>query len=133
MGRLIGTLNWIVSLFQTSSTHPMNTIPIRAVLFEEAGVWCAQCLEHDIAAEADTFQSLKLELEYVLSVQAERSLEKGELPFASIPPAPAKFFRLYEQFERERGHEDSHAIPLNSPVASCVVAQFAYPEMVTNL
>ncbi len=128
MQRLFGTFARIVGLIHTSSAREMKSIQIRAVLFQEGDAWCAQCLEHDIAAEARSLSELKAELETVLSIQVEMAIERGQEPFASLPPAPAKYFRMFEQFERANGVEEDRPISLSASVAGCVMARFAYSQ-----
>lgn len=77
--------------------EPMKMTRIRAVLFEDSGWWCAQCLEYDIAAQARTVPELHDELERVLRAQALVSSELGQEPFAGLPPAPQQFVKMYER------------------------------------
>ena len=126
MRRLIGTIASFVGSFQTQSAPEMKKICIRAVLFQESGNWCGQCLEHDIAAEAPTLEALKSELEQILSIQAEISLEHGQEPYSSLPRAPAKYFAMYEAFERLNNGYDLHPISLDAYVSPCIMARFAY-------
>jgi hypothetical protein len=132
MLRLIGTIANIVGSFQTNSAPEMKKISIRAVLFQADGSWCAQCLEHDIAAEAVTLEDLKSELEQVLSVQAELSLERGQDPYSAIPRAPAKYFAMYEALERANSVDDAHPISLDADVSACIMARFAYQHAHVN-
>jgi hypothetical protein len=74
----------------------MKNLRIRAILFEEAGAWCAQCLEYDIAAQARTQPELREELVGVLTTHMLASAAFGQEPFAGLPAAPAKFFAMYE-------------------------------------
>ncbi len=74
----------------------MENVRIRAILFEEAGAWCAQCLEYDIAAQARTEPELRQELVSVLTTHFLASAQFGQEPFAGLPEAPAKFFAMYE-------------------------------------
>jgi hypothetical protein len=126
MRRLIGTIASIVGSFQTPSAPEMKKIGIRAVLFQQEGNWCAQCLEHDIAAEAPTLESLKAELEQVLAIQAELSLERGQVPYSTIPSAPAKYFAMYEALERANSVDEAHPIPVDADMSACIMARFAY-------
>jgi hypothetical protein len=70
---------------------------IRAVLFEEGGAWSAQCLDYDIAAQAETFLDLHDEVARVLVAHIAASIELGREPFASVKPAPQRFWELYEK------------------------------------
>ncbi|PYF04067.1 hypothetical protein BJ122_10445 [Rhodopseudomonas faecalis] len=127
MRRLVGTIASIIGSFQSPGARKMNSIGIRAVLFQQDEVWCAQCLEHDIAAEAPTLDALKDEMEAVLAIQAELSLSHGKEPFADLPRAPEKYFRMYEALQRASGRiAEEHSIPLDDHVHACIVARFAY-------
>lgn len=69
---------------------------IRAVLLEEGGAWSAQCLDYDIAAQAETLLDLHDELARVLAAHIAASIELGREPFSSVKPAPRRFWELYE-------------------------------------
>jgi len=69
---------------------------IRAVLFEEGGAWSAQCLDYDIAAQAETLLDLHDELTRVLVSHVAASIQLGQEPFSAFKPAPQKFWDLYE-------------------------------------
>lgn len=71
---------------------------IRAVLFEgeDGGPWSAQCLEYDIAAQAQTLLDLQDELVRVLVTHVAASVQLGRTPFSDIKPAPQRFWELYE-------------------------------------
>lgn len=77
----------------------MTELKIRAVLFQEEGWWVAQCLEHDIAAQARTREDLLYELERILVGHFFISAEKGKLSFSHLPQAPLRYWAMYEQAE----------------------------------
>ena len=73
-------------------------IVIRALLIEgDDGWWSAQCLEHDIAAQAKGLSELNYELGRVLMAQILLSKEAGKEPFEGINPAPKKYWDMYEK------------------------------------
>ena len=76
----------------------MNTKPygIRAVFFRDQQWWIAQCLEYDIATCATTLPDLNLELERLLQGHLVVATEHGVQPFAGLPPAPKRFWKLFE-------------------------------------
>lgn len=106
----------------------MNAIHIRAVVFQEEGWWCAQCLEYDIATQARTISELKDEIERVLTIHVELALERGQEPFADLPKAPERYFQMYRAFEQSGRSEDANPIKFASDAAQCVLARFAYPQ-----
>jgi len=62
-------------------------------------MWCAQCLEYDLVAQARTITELHYELERVLVTHVVASLELGREPFAGLGPAPQQFWDMYQQAE----------------------------------
>ena len=75
----------------------METISsIRAVVFEEAGAYAAQCLDYDIAAQAASLIDLHQELARVLTVHVAASYELKQEPFSKLGPAPERFWHAYE-------------------------------------
>lgn len=111
----------------------MKTIRVRAVLFQEAGWWCAQCLEHDIATQARTLTELKAELGKALAIHAELAVERGQEPFAFLPKAPDRYFQMYEAFEKTNGSEDATPIKANyQDVAACILARIASSQLATQ-
>ncbi|SRR6266536_4042020 len=74
----------------------MQTIRIRAILFKDSGLWCGQCLDYDICAQAKTPADLRSELLEVLWAHALFDVEMGREPFRGLPKAPRKFFEMYE-------------------------------------
>lgn len=84
----------------------MSEIRIRAIAFKDSGFWCVQCLEYDIAAQAETIPDLRKELARVLLAYVLTSAElKREHPFAGLPPAPRRFFEMYDSIESSKEDE----------------------------
>ena len=75
----------------------MENIKISAVVFEEEGWWCAQCLEYDVAAQAATLLDLRVELERVLTSHAALAAELKRDPFFGLEKAPQKFWEMYRE------------------------------------
>jgi hypothetical protein len=73
---------------------------IRAIVFQDNGVWVAQCLEHDIGAQADDLDTLAERLEIALKIELKESMEQHREPFHGIAPAPDRFFRMWERRAR---------------------------------
>ncbi len=70
------------------------------LLREPAGdreVWVAQCLEHDIAAQGDTVEDARKDLERMILGEIVLSAEKGRPPLSGIAPAPPAYQALWEQ------------------------------------
>ena len=69
---------------------------IRAIVFKEADMYVAQCLEYDIAAQAPDLQSLFPRLE--LTVEAEFAMceADGKPARECIVPAPTYYHDLWK-------------------------------------
>lgn len=61
---------------------------IRIVTFKEGEIWVAQCLEHDVCAQAADLDSVRARIEAALEAEA---------PLEALPEAPAHFFELWER------------------------------------
>lgn len=79
------------------SQEAVTHLEIRAILFQEIGWWVAQCLEYDIAVQARTKEALLHELERILIGYILVGQKKGRLPFQGMPPAPRRYWEMYEQ------------------------------------
>lgn len=73
----------------------MRTVRIRVLLFQDGDFWCAQCLDHDLAAQADSRDDLENEFERVLIEHLHISEELGQEPFLGLAPAPDLFHQMY--------------------------------------
>jgi hypothetical protein len=75
----------------------METVAcIRAVVFQEAGAFSAQCLDYDIAAQSQSLIELHEELARVLAVHVAASCDLKQEPFSRVAPAPLRFWEAYE-------------------------------------
>ncbi len=73
---------------------------IRVIVFQDDGLWVAQCLEYDIGAQAADIDSLNDRLIVVLKAECKESLERHGKPFAGIDPAPERFHLMWERRAR---------------------------------
>ena len=96
----------------------MSEIRIRAVAFRDSGFWCAQCLEYDIAAQADTIPELRKELARVLLAHVLTSAElKRDHPFAGLGQAPQRYFEMYESTLSPKEEEVLPVLESSPPIA----------------
>lgn len=72
---------------------------IRAVIVKEGDWYVAQCLEHDITAQAKSLTDLYHEVQRVLATHVAIALSKDEEPFADIPAAPKRYWDMFEAGE----------------------------------
>lgn len=70
-------------------------LQIKAVIFKEGDWWVAQCLEHDIAAQAKTPKDLAYEIQRTLIGHLIISKQEGITPFQNIPKAPDRYWNLF--------------------------------------
>ena len=64
---------------------------LRVVIFREESAWIAQCLEHDICAQAGDINALRDR--FLKTVECE--IQDGNLD--NIDPAPEKFFQMWDK------------------------------------
>lgn len=75
----------------------MHSGDVRVIMFQEGEAWVAQCLEHDIAAQADDLDELHMRFALTLRMELRTSLERSGRPFGGIEPAPRHFHELWEK------------------------------------
>lgn len=71
-------------------------ITLRALMFKSGEFWMGQCLEYDIAAQAKTVTDLPYQLERAIVGHIVIALDNKMEPFESVPPAPSRFERMFE-------------------------------------
>lgn len=79
----------------------VESLSIRAVVFQEGGRWVAQCLEYDLCTSAGDRRELTRKLASQLRLQMMLDLTKGNEPFQGLPRAPQKFWDLYSSSKPE--------------------------------
>lgn len=76
----------------------MNAKKLRILFFREGEWWIAQCLEHDIAAQAKGgLREAEYEVERVLVTYVGACLAEGLQPFKGIPPAPERLQEMWNK------------------------------------
>jgi hypothetical protein len=87
-----------------------NLEHLRVVVFREGNVYSAQCLEIDIAAQANDIPELLERLDLTIDAEYAFSKELGKKPFEGIAPASTYFHVLWEKRSVSLQH-------LKSPIA----------------
>lgn len=77
-----------------------KSIKLSVLLLKENNTWVAQCLEHDIAAQAKTIKDVKTAFEKTVTGQCFLDLQRGSDPLASIGPAPGFYRPLFDSAEK---------------------------------
>jgi hypothetical protein len=93
----------------------MSSRVVHAVVFEDRGWWVAQCLEHNLTASSKDPLELPKKLETVLRVQIEADLEAGKPPFSTLPPAPRRFWKLFQNAEPWGLDDSTTELPVGAP------------------
>ena len=70
---------------------------IRAIIFQEGGIYVGQCLEYDIAAQSNDLASLLDKLELAVDAEFQTCLEKGCVARECISPAPVYYHSLWDK------------------------------------
>lgn len=74
---------------------PHRNQRLNVLVFQSEDWMVAQCLEHDIAAQAKTLKALTHAFQEVLAAHVSMDLEDGITPLSKIPPAPGKYHQMY--------------------------------------
>jgi len=83
---------------KVNETGPPTT-KLSVLVFRDDGIWIAQVLEYDIAAQAHTLKDVKYELEKLLVGHIAASLENGLVPFVNTPAAPPELWDMFNNAE----------------------------------
>ena len=72
---------------------------LRVLIFREenADIWLAQCLEHDIATQASNLHDLRKRLDATIRAEISESLNRGFEPLSDIPKAPKYFYVMWDR------------------------------------
>ena len=84
--------------------------PLRVVIFRDGDFWVAQCLEHDIGAQARDIPTLQRNFALTVDLEAKVATERGVAPFSDIDPAPDKFVEMWDKVAtnlRSSNHADT--------------------------
>src|SRR5262245_26183641 len=73
----------------------VESLSIRAVVFQDSGWWIAQCLEYDLCTSAKSREELTRKLVAQLRLQIVLDLTRGKKPFQDLPRAPQRFWEMY--------------------------------------
>ena len=75
----------------------MEVPQLRVIVFKDGEIWSAQCLEHDIGAQAPNLDELQERLTLTINIDLETSIDKHGVPFGGIDQAPQHFFDMWEK------------------------------------
>lgn len=84
-------------MIETTGT---DTASVRVIVFKDGEHWVAQCIEHDIGAQADDLDTLYDRLEVVFKAEMREARERNRAVFEGIEPAPKRFHQMWERRAR---------------------------------
>lgn len=98
---------------------------VSVVIYPERDVWIAQCLEYDIVSQGKTIQDVQDRLTRNIAATFSIYAENGKNAFESIPPAPKKFWEMFEKATvqvsgRERPMRSPRPLPPIRPVMKLI-------------
>jgi hypothetical protein len=70
---------------------------LSAIIFQEDGMWIAQCLEYNLVSCAETLDELPGGLMRQVRAQIEADRRAGAPPFFGYKPAGPKYWAMYEE------------------------------------
>lgn len=82
---------------EQTGTMQAGEVKIRVLIFRDPQVdaWIAQGLEHDICVQSKTIEDVSQAFENAVAAHIAIAIDRGEEPLASIPQAPASFFKAF--------------------------------------
>lgn len=70
---------------------------INVLVFKDGDFWCGQCLQYNISAQTESLDGIERELRRLMIGHVVASREVGNEPFEDLPPAPEKYWKMYEE------------------------------------
>src|SRR5713226_5700804 len=74
----------------------VRRIAIRALVFQEGEWLSVRCLEYDLATQARTLPQLYKSLNRLILGHIAVRLRHNQRPFESLPPAPRKYWDMFQ-------------------------------------
>jgi len=68
---------------------------VRAIVYRDSGLYIAQCIEHDIAAQGEDIEDVMAKLDLTIEAEMAACEERGLVLKDCIAPAPAYFHGLW--------------------------------------
>ena len=72
-------------------------IYFRVLVFRQGDQWLAQCLEHDLVAQAPSGDEAFASFIRLLKARLLRDSANGRVPLENLPPAPQRFVDIWNQ------------------------------------
>lgn len=81
-----------------------NQQPVQIVVYKEHDKFIAQCIDFDIATQADDLEKLKVRMDYLLECELSNASESGQ----AVDRAPKRFHNMWEQTARLAGSANEY-------------------------
>ncbi len=88
---------------------------LRILIHKSDGCYVAQCLEHDVAVQADSIKDLEYRFFEALIALVVDDIENGRIPLENEPPAPERFWQMYSEARPVKTHLDRFVSPAGTP------------------
>lgn len=89
-------------MLMTPMTPKTLDFKLSVLLLMEEGMWVAQCLNYDIAAQGKTLEAAKEAFARTFAGQVCVDLHHNVEPLSAFPPAPAEYWNQFKGAERLR-------------------------------
>ena len=83
------------------SRQRQSPLYIRVLVLKQGDQWLAQGLDHDLAAQGPSDRQAIQSFLRILRARMKRDHERGKLPLEGLPPAPDRFFDVWERAQRD--------------------------------
>jgi hypothetical protein len=70
---------------------------LRVVVFKDGDMYVAQCLEHDICAQAADIKSLRSRIDAAIDAERDHARRLGKALSDTVDSAPKHYFEMWEK------------------------------------
>jgi len=77
----------------------IQPVEVRVLIFKGRRKWVAQCLEFDVAVQADTREDLRAKFQAAIEAERRFCEERGLTPLTRLPRAPRRYFEIWDALQ----------------------------------
>lgn len=92
------------------ATEP-QPLHLRVLVFFGRTKWVAQCIEYDIAVQAENSEDLESRFNSALEAERQLSQKMGQEPLRRLPPAPRRYREAWDKALARQQREREKAEP----------------------
>lgn len=97
---------------------------LRVLLFQKMrGVWVARGLEHDLAVEGRSLESVVDSIHRLVSAHADFDRRHGRAPLSPFPAAPSRYWQAFERARPLPVRHESSNEPYIGPITIAVSSE----------